>query len=143
MRVSIVIARPVEDVFAVLTDVENTGLWFPADIEEHWTSPPPHGVGSTRRATLNFLGLKLSNDAVATAYEPSHRAAMRGLSRSAPFEVELAFAPVGGGTRVDVDIAIPATGPMKLLAPAVTRWYGRAWQRGLARLKELMESGQL
>ena len=68
---------------------------------------------------------------------------MRGLSRSAPFEVELFFAPVDGGTRVAVDIAIPATGPMKLLAPAVTWWYGRAWQRGMARFKELMESGQL
>ena len=143
MRVSTQIARPVADVFAVLTDVTKTGRWFPADVEEHWTSPPPHGVGATRRATVKVLGRKVSNDAVATVYDPPHRAAMRGLSRSAPFEVELAFASVASGTRVDVDIAIAASGPMKLLAPAFTRWYGRSWQRGLVRLKDLMESGQL
>ncbi len=142
-RSSIVVARPVGDVFAVLTDVTKTGRWFPADVEEEWTSPPPNGVGSTRRATVRVLGIRMSNDAVATAYEPPHRAAMRGLSRSAPFEVQFAFTPVDGGTRVDVDTRLAATGPMKLLAPAFSRWYGRAWQRGLARLKELMESGQL
>ena len=142
-RASIVIARPVEDVFGVLTDVTNTGRWFPADVEEHWTSPPPHGVGSTRRATVKVLGRRVSNDAVATVYDPPRRAAMRGLSRSAPFEVELEFTPVTTGTRVEVDITIAAAGPMKVLAPAFTRWYGRSWQRGLARLKDLMESGQL
>ena len=41
---SITIDRPIEDVFAVLTNVENTGAWFPADVEEWWTSPPPHGA---------------------------------------------------------------------------------------------------
>ena len=30
---SITIARPVEDVFAVLTNVENTGKWFPAKVK--------------------------------------------------------------------------------------------------------------
>jgi hypothetical protein len=68
---------------------------------------------------------------------------MRGLSRSAPFEVELTFTRFDGATRVDVDHTVGASGPMKLLAPLLTRFYARAWQRGLARLKELMECGQL
>ena len=46
----ITIVRPIDDVFAVLTDVEKTGRWFPGDVEERWTSSPPHGVGSTRHA---------------------------------------------------------------------------------------------
>jgi hypothetical protein len=68
---------------------------------------------------------------------------MRGISRTAPFEVRLNFTPVDSGTRVDVESNLSLPGPMKLLAPAVTRWYGRTWQRGLVRLKELMESDQL
>lgn len=142
-RLSIVIRRPVEDVFAVLTDVTKTGRWFPADVEEHWTSPPPISVGSTRRATVRILGLRLSNDAVVTAYDPPRHAALRVLSRAVPLDVALHFAPVDGGTRVDVDLLEAATGPMKVVAPALLRWYARAWQRGLARFKELMESGQL
>ncbi|MDP9273746.1 MAG: hypothetical protein M3O93_09535 [Chloroflexota bacterium] len=44
IRNSITINRPIEDVFAVLTNVENTGKWLPADVTEWWTSEPPHGV---------------------------------------------------------------------------------------------------
>ena len=33
---SVVIARPIDDVFAVLTDVTLTGRWYPADVEEWW-----------------------------------------------------------------------------------------------------------
>ena len=34
---TITIRRPIEDVFAVLTNVENTGKWFPGDVKE-WTN---------------------------------------------------------------------------------------------------------
>jgi uncharacterized protein YndB with AHSA1/START domain len=37
---SVIINRPIEDVFAVLTNVENAGKWFPTQVEEWWTSPP-------------------------------------------------------------------------------------------------------
>jgi uncharacterized protein YndB with AHSA1/START domain len=67
---SIEIARPIEDVFAVLTDATLTGRWYPAEVEERWTSPPPHGVGSTRRARVRVLGRAVENDAVVTAHEP-------------------------------------------------------------------------
>ena len=39
------VRRPVEDVFAVLTNVKLTGRWYPAQVEEWWTSAPPHGRG--------------------------------------------------------------------------------------------------
>ena len=89
---SITIRRPIEDVFAVLTDVENTGTWFPGNVEEHWTSAPPHGVGSTRHAVVTVMGRRTENDAVVTAYEPPHRAVMEGTSANAPFVATLTFA---------------------------------------------------
>jgi uncharacterized protein YndB with AHSA1/START domain len=140
---SIVIARPIEDVFAVLTDVEKTGRWFPGDVTEWWTSDPPHGVGSTRRARVKVGPFAFENDAVATVYEPPRHAAMRGTSRSAPFEADLRFTPFERGTRVEVVTTIDPSGPMRLLAPAFARMYGRGWSRGLARLKRMMESGEL
>jgi uncharacterized protein YndB with AHSA1/START domain len=140
---SISIRRPIEDVFGVLTNVENTGRWFPGNVEEHWTSAPPHGVGSTRHAVATALGGRTENDAVATEFQPPHRAAMEGTSPNAPFLVVLTFACVGDGTRVEVTSEIRLRGAMRFLGPIVAVVYGRAWARGLARLKELMESGQL
>jgi uncharacterized protein YndB with AHSA1/START domain len=139
----ITISRPIEDVFAVLTDVENTGTWFPGNVEEHWTSPPPHGVGSTRHAVVTVLGRRTENDAVATEYQPPHRATMQGTSKNAPFLVTLTFAPDRDGTRVEVNSEIALRGAMRILGPVVAALYGRAWARGLANLKRLMESGLL
>ena len=139
----ITIKRPIEDVFAVLTNVENTGKWFPGKVEEHWTSPPPHGVGSTRHAVATMFGRRSENDAVATEYEPPHRAVMQGTSPNAPFVVTLTFKPHGDATGVEVMSKIGLRGPMRVLGPLVTALYGRAWVRGLGKLKRLMESGAL
>lgn len=139
----ITIGRQIEDVFAVMTDVENTGKWFPGNVEEHWTSPPPHGVGSTRHAVVTVLGRRTENDAVTTEYEPPHRAVMQGTSPNAPFVVTLTFATDGDGTRVEVTSKIGLRGAMRIFGPLVAAVYGRAWSRGLANLKRSMESGAL
>lgn len=140
---SITIRRPVEDVFAVLTDVEKTGTWFPGNVKETWTSPPPHGVGSTRHAVVTTMGRRTENDAVVTEYEPPHRAVMQGTSPNAPFVVRLTFTPDGDGTRVDVASEIGLTGPMRILGPLIGFVYGQGWARGLVNLKRMMESGTL
>ncbi len=137
------IRRPVEDVYAVLTNPELTGRWYPARVEEWWTSPPPYGVGSTRRARVWTLGRPNENDAVVSAYDPPRLAAMKGLSRSAPFEVTLRFAPDGDGTSVEVQSSFNLTGVMRLIGPLFIGSYERGWERGLANLKRMMEAGEL
>ena len=139
----VTIRRQIEDVFAVLTDVEKTGKWFPGNVEERWTSPPPHGVGSTRHAVVTVLGRRTENDAVATEYQPPHRAAMKGTSENAPFLVTLLFVLDGDATRVEVTSEITPRGAMWIVGPVFAALYGRAWARGLANLKRMMESGVL
>jgi uncharacterized protein YndB with AHSA1/START domain len=141
VSVSATIGRPIEDVFAVLTDVEQTASWFPADVEEHWTSPPPHGVGSTRHAIVRVGGRPSANDAVVTAYEPPRFAALRGTTPGSEFLAELRFETVGDGTRVDVNIELQARGLRRLVMPVVASWYRRQWTEGLRALRRHMESG--
>lgn len=145
MRVSnsITIRRPIEDVFAALTNVENTEKWFPAKVKEWWTSDPPHGVGSTRHAVVTMGWFRTENDAVATVYEPPRRAVMTGTSRNAPFKATLEFLPVEGGARVDVVTELLLRGPAQFFGPLFARWYGGNWAQGLIRLKTMMESGEL
>ena len=78
-----------------------------------------------------------------TAYDPPRLAAMKGTSRSAPFEVSLSFQPVADGTRVDVEQSFDLRGPMRVIAPLFVRAYERGWTRGLENLKRLMESGEV
>jgi carbon monoxide dehydrogenase subunit G len=140
---SIVINRPIEDVFAVLTNVENTGKWFPGHVEEWWTSPPPHGLGSTRHARVKMGLMTSENDAVAMVYEPPHLAVMKGTSPNAPFEAMLKFDETDGGTRVEVTTEMFLRGPSKLFGGMFSRSYGKSWDEGLVNLKRMMESGEL
>jgi hypothetical protein len=92
---------------------------------------------------VTVLGRRTENDAVATEYQPPHRAAMNGTSENAPFLATLTFAPDGDGTRVEVTSEITLRGAMRIVGPLVTALYGRSWARGLANLKRMMESGAL
>jgi uncharacterized protein YndB with AHSA1/START domain len=142
-RHTIEINRPIEDVFAVLTDVTKTGRWYPADVVEWWVTPPPHGVGSIRRARVKVMGRATENDAVVTQYEPPRRAALKGLSTTAPFVVTLAFEPIDGRTRVQVESRFNLTGVIRLIGPLFIGRYERGWERGLANLKRMMEAGEI
>jgi uncharacterized protein YndB with AHSA1/START domain len=142
-RHTIDIKRPIEEVFAVLTDVTLTGRWYPAKVEEWWTTPPPHGVGSVRRARVLVMGHGVENDAVVTTYEPPRLAALKGLSSTAPFEAKLSFEPIDGGTRVDVETVFHLHGVMRLIGPMFVKNYERGWERGLANAKRMMEGGEL
>jgi uncharacterized protein YndB with AHSA1/START domain len=139
----ITIGRPIEDVFAILTDVEKTGLWYPVDVEEHWTSPPPLGVGSTRHAVVRMGGRRSENDAVVTEYDPPLRAAIAGTSPNVPFVSTLVFSREGAATLVEVTTEFTFRGAARIAGPFFARWFGRSWARGLATLKRMMESGEL
>ena len=138
----ITIERPIEDVFAVLTDVTRTGRWYPADVEEWWVTPPPHGVGSVRRARVTVMRRAMENDAEVTAYDPPRLAALRGLA-GAPFQVTLSFAPAGDGTRVKVESVFRLRGLLRLIGPLFVGRYDRAWEQGLQTAKRMMEAGEL
>ncbi len=140
---AITINRPIQVVFAVLTNVENTAKWYPTKVEERWTSEPPTRVGSTRRAVATIGWFRYENDAVVTAYEPPRWAVIKGMSKNAPFEATLAFEPVEGGTRVEVTTEMFLRGPAKLFGGVFMWWYGKSWDQGLVRLKSMMEAGEL
>jgi uncharacterized protein YndB with AHSA1/START domain len=140
---SITIERPIAEVFSILTNVENSGRWFPADIEEHWTSAPPHGLGATRHAVIRNLGRVTETDAVATEYDPPRRAVMAITVPDATVTVALDFETVGNGTRVTETTSFEFHRLMRLAGPPFGWWYRRAWATGLGNLKRLMESGEL
>jgi carbon monoxide dehydrogenase subunit G len=140
---SIVINRPIEDVFAVVTDVTKTGRWFPGDIEETWTTPPPHGVGSVRHATVTVMGRRSGNDATVTEFDPPRRGVLVGEQQGVKFVGTIECAPVDGGTRLDFTFEANAGGAMRLLMGPFMSWYRRSWDTGLANLKRMMEAGEL
>ncbi len=66
---SAVINRPVEEVFAYVTDVENEPQWISEVAEVRKTSDGPMGVGSTYDNIVHFLGRRIVDPHEVIQYE--------------------------------------------------------------------------
>ena len=141
-QLSVMIARPLEEVFAVLTDPNKTPRWSAPAVEEQWITPGPAGIGSRRRAVTQLMGRRSENVAEVTAYEPNRMWEMTSVA-GPPFVVRARFAPVDSGTRVDWTWSFDFRGPLRLFGPLVAGIFGRQFAKDLARLKRMMESGEL
>lgn len=132
------------DVFRVLSNPENAPRWSLNALEEKLTSPPPVGVGSTRRAVVkSFGGRTAENHAVCTEFEPNRRIAWQSTSAPFPFHVTVDFRPVDGSTQIDSTWSWEPTGIMRPLAPLLDRFFKSVLRRDVENLAAVMEAGDL
>ena len=147
MRVQsqIVINRPADEVFAGLTDAPTTVKGASATEKAWWATPPPHGVGSVRRATGVIMGQPYENEATVTEHDPPNREVLTGSQSGVKFQVVIACAPdaSSGGTRVTVTSDLALTGGLRFLGGATGGQHRQMWDADMATLKRMMESGEL
>jgi uncharacterized membrane protein len=141
---SVTIARPVEDVFAVLSDVENASAWSENTFDEHLITPGPIGVGTRRRAKVKGpFGRPVENEAEMVVFEPNRRMVIRLEIPRVTARIVIDYLPVEEGTRIDWASEFELPVVLRPLGGAFGRYYQRTMQRDLENLKELMESGRL
>ena len=141
---SVRILRPVEDVFAVLTDVSQAARWSRA-LEEQLITPGPLRVGSRRRAVVPTVGGRtMENEMELTELEQDRRLAMRGVA-GFPFPVRIVaeLEPADGGALLRWTTFLEPRGVAKLLGPVLAAGYKRSFAKDLAKLKSMMELGAL
>jgi len=140
-RISVLIARPLEEVFAFVEDARNRPRWDGSVTSEELTSPEPIGVGTTVRTKLSSMGREYEYTWEVTEHVPPNRMTIE--STSGPFPTTLAYQLDGrdGGTSVDFAVTGRPTGLLRLLQPVIARNMQANLDRGFARLKELLETG--
>ena|SRR5712692_444811 len=143
LEISTVINRPVEEVFAFLSNPENWPKWISGSIEAKKTSEGPIGVGTTWRPVNTFLGQRMEAEAECTEYEPNRRFATKSKSGPIPTKNQTTFESVEGGTRVDVRLEAEPGGFFKLAEPLLVSIVKRQFEADLANLKDLMEAHAL
>lgn len=135
---SLVITRPVEDVFAFLADLENDPLWRREWVSGTKTSEGPIDVGS--RFRLVPKRASQATEYEVTEYEPNQVAAWKSLSGPLPLCFRRSFVEVDGGTKVTIRYEAEFRGLFRL-AKSLLRMVGRrALEGDLPNLKTLMES---
>ena len=139
---SIVINRPVEEVFAVVTNVENNPKWGSGLLEAVKTSEGPIGVGTTWRLVRKVLGQRLEAESEVTEYELNRNYVQRSKSPF-PVEVRQTYEAVEGGTRITITLEAEPGGFFKLAEPLLKSTAKREIDAEFANLKDLMEGHAL
>ena len=142
-NVSTTIKRPVEDVFAVLSNVENNPKWSSAALESEQTSAGPIGVGTTARFVGKFLGRRIESESEVTEFEPNRKYSWQSKSGPFPIKASTTFEQIEGGTRVNTTAEAEPGGFFKLAEPLIVSMGKRQFQSDLDNLKDLMEANAL
>jgi uncharacterized membrane protein len=135
---SVVIDRPISDVFAFVANHENDVRWRPGvtDIER----ASGEKVGEVyRQGVRGPFGRRIAADFEVTAYEENSQVAFRTLAGPVRPEGSYRFEQAAGGTRVTFSLNAQLRGPQKLLAALVARSM-RAQVAALPNLKRVLES---
>jgi uncharacterized protein YndB with AHSA1/START domain len=120
---TVVIDRPIEEVFAFLADGENDPKFSPRVLEIAKTTDGPPGVGTVFASTVKDAGMKTEREFELTEFEPPTRIRWAEVSKNLVTAPEGGYdlAREGSGTRVTVYNFLEGHGPGKLIAPLALR----------------------
>ena len=139
-ELSIVINRPIEEVFAVLANLENDAKWRREWVEAKKTSEGPIGIGTRFSLLGEAFGRRFEAVYEVTRYEPNHITAWKTVSGPLPLTFQRTCEPVEGGTHITIRYEAEIRGFFNLIKPLVISAGKRALQGDFPKLKEMIEA---
>ena len=140
VETSIEIRRPVEAVFAFVSDPHNEPQWERTVKEIRVTPDGPPAVGTKVTKVGSFLGVKLEATNEITALEHNRSLSFKGTSGPASMEGTFRFEAVGEGTRLSGTFQVEPGGLFKMAGPLFASQARKQMEADLQRLKELLEA---
>jgi uncharacterized protein YndB with AHSA1/START domain len=136
---SIIIRRPVEEVFAFVADQRNAPQWQDGLVEVRRITDGPIGAGTKHTAVRKFLGrrMELTNEYI--KYEPNREITFTGNGASR-FEVSYLTEVTAEGTRVTCRMQMEQGGLFGLAEPLIARSLKKDFESNFYLLKTLLES---
>ena len=139
---SIVINRPIEEVWDFASNPFNMPQWNITRLRILQTSPGPIGLGATFEGRLVLLGVALRRSAAITEWHPPHAYAISGSGAGFRDSFRATFERTAEGTKVvRVNDLEPGT-ILKLLWPIVGAYFRRLYDAAPQKLKRLLEGNR-
>jgi len=138
---SIVIRRPLADVFTYMDDIDREHEWQPHLREAEQTPVGPTAVGTRRRYVSDFLGKRLENTYVVQLFEPRSRIVLESTPDSVvDAKTDIRWESVGEDTRVTMALEGKASGPLRFVPNVLLEaTFEKEVAGTLTRLKEILE----
>jgi carbon monoxide dehydrogenase subunit G len=120
---TVVIDRPINDVFGFLANGENDPKFSPRVQEIEKTSEGPPGIGTVYASTAKDAGLTTKRKFKYTEFEPPTKIRWTEISKNLVMATEGGYdlAPEGNGTRVTLFNVLEGRGIGKLITPLALR----------------------
>jgi carbon monoxide dehydrogenase subunit G len=137
IELTIDVARPADDVFAHLVDLDRLPEWQESAMESRADEPLAEGVRifECRRA----MGREVHSELEVTEFDRPRRLTLKTLKGPVKFTVDHRLAEADGGTRLTVVAEGKAGGLMRLGEPMLARTVEAEMRKDFDRLKEQLE----
>jgi uncharacterized membrane protein len=136
---SVIIARPVDMVFAFVADHENLPAWTVGVKQSRCLTTGPPGAGSEYCVVGTLLGRPVESRYQVTAFEPGRSFEGTMAAPMFGFSEQYRFEPAPGGTRVSMSAAVEPHGIFRFLEPVMAAGVRRQVRADHRRLKTLLE----
>lgn len=141
VRVGVDVARPAADVFAFVADFENNPRWQRGMRTCRWTSPPPHGKGSTYRQVARFLGRDIVSGFEVVELVPGRSVRITSTSGPFPITETRTVEPTGDRScRVEAVVEGDASHFFRVADPLLRRLVQRSVRGDYGRIRSLLEA---
>jgi uncharacterized membrane protein len=140
VETSIIISRPIEEVFAYVNDFRNAAQWQAGVVDVRQTPASPVGKGTQVTFVRTFLGRKLEGTSEVVECEPPMKHTFQSTSGPLPFTVSRLFEPTPEGTKVTIVFEMHPEGVFALVEPLIARSLRRSVEADFGNLKDLLES---
>jgi uncharacterized protein YndB with AHSA1/START domain len=137
---TVVINRPIDEVFTFLTTPGSSARWQGMVLESKLTSEGPVGVGTTGKSSSQFLGRRMESTWEITEHELNRKTAYKSTSGPVPYENSATLESVDEGTKVTLVGEYEVGGFFKLAEPIIARMGQRQADADFANLKDLVEA---
>lgn len=136
---SVVVRRPLEEVAAYLSDLQNDTQWRREWVDAEPVSAGPLGVGTTTALHGEVWGRRMMAVYEIARYEPHRLTEWRTVSGPLPLTFRRGFQEAGGGTRVTFTYGAQPSAVLKLVEPLAIRMGRRQLDGDIPALRAILE----
>ena len=137
--VEIRIGRPVEDVFAFLTDSTNHPKWDDSSVSMEPDEQGPWHTGLTFHEVRRMGPRRMEVESRLAAFVPNESMDIDSIS-GPEFHGHWRFSPDGSGTALRWSCEMGVQGPARIAEPLIARSFRKACDKNFAHLKALLEA---
>jgi uncharacterized membrane protein len=142
-EISIMVERPVAEVFTYVVDKDNLNEWVPVILDSWLVSGNYPEAGSTYMVKAQFMGRTMEIPSEVVAYEPNRLFAYKSYG-FLTYVDRMSFQETEAGTLVTEQIDMKSDGPFsRLLDPLKLILSKRSHQKNQQLLKRILEGGKV